>query len=341
MFTQHHHLILFSGLLLGVTLGIVLQRTRLCLVAAVGNFVLMRDYRQIRAWLGATAVAVLGTQWLESGGVVDVASSAYRGGLIDWLGAIAGGVLFGVGSVLAGGCAARTLVRAAGGHAGSLLSLLSIAVGSALAQYGPLMPLRVGLTQTTAFQLTAGDASLATLLHLAPWLLGFVAALLCFGLILWLSRAERDVSTVVGGMFVGTLIVAGWWLTGHALADEFDPLRPVSVAMTGPLARTLMWLGGGIGGWDFGMAVVAGMLLGAGAGGLASREFRWTRAAAGRLRYHLLGGALMGVGATLAGGCNIGQGLTGLSTVSIESVLALAFMLVGIRLGVAWLVVRT
>jgi hypothetical protein len=85
------------------------------------------------------------------------------------------------------------------------------------------------------------------------------------------------------------------------------------------------------------MALVAGMLLGAWVSSLVSREFRWTLPPAGRMRYHLFGGALMGVGATLAGGCNIGQGLTGLSTASIESMLALACILLGIRLGVAWL----
>ena len=340
IFSQHHSLVLFSGLLLGTVLGIVLQRSRLCLVAAVGNFVLMRDYRQMHAWLAAAALAVLGTQWLESDGYVDVAASVYRGAQIDWLGAIVGGVLFGLGSTLAGGCAVRTLVRAVGGHAGSIASLLVISAGAALTQYGLLMPLRVASTQASAFQLAAGDASLAVLLHLSPWALGLALALMCFGVILFLGRAERDFSSLVAGMLVGAFIVAGWWLTGFVLADEFDPMRPSSAAITGPLARMLMWLGGGIGTWDFGMALLVGMLLGAWVSSLVSREFRWTLPPAGRMRYHLFGGALMGVGATLAGGCNIGQGLTGVSTGSIESMLALVCMLVGLRLGVAWLAAR-
>jgi hypothetical protein len=41
----------------------------------------------------------------------------------------------------------------------------------------------------------------------------------------------------------------------------------------------------------------------------------------------------MGVGGSLALGCSIGQGLTGLSTLALSSVVAAAGILVGARLG--------
>lgn len=44
----------------------------------------------------------------------------------------------------------------------------------------------------------------------------------------------------------------------------------------------------------------------------------------------------MGVGAVLAGGCNIGQGLTGAATLSLTSLLAVSGILGGLLLGLLW-----
>jgi hypothetical protein len=50
------------------------------------------------------------------------------------------------------------------------------------------------------------------------------------------------------------------------------------------------------------------------------------------LRY-ITGGVLMGGGGALALGCSVGQGLTGLSTLALSSVIAMAGILCGARLG--------
>jgi uncharacterized protein len=47
------------------------------------------------------------------------------------------------------------------------------------------------------------------------------------------------------------------------------------------------------------------------------------------LKRHLLGGCLMGVGAVMAIGCSIGQGLSGVSTLNILSILATLAILMG------------
>jgi hypothetical protein len=44
----------------------------------------------------------------------------------------------------------------------------------------------------------------------------------------------------------------------------------------------------------------------------------------------------MGFGAMIAGGCNIGQGLTGLSTLSVTSLLAVFGIFAGMLLGLFW-----
>ena len=71
-------------------------------------------------------------------------------------------------------------------------------------------------------------------------------------------------------------------------------------------------------------------MLGSAAVALATRSFRWEgfRDAADTAS-HLIGAALMGVGGVTALGCTIGQGLSGLSTLSIGSFVALAGILAG------------
>jgi uncharacterized protein len=67
-----------AGFAVGLVFGAIVQRQRFCMVAAVGNLVLMRDWRHVQAFLAAFAVAIAGTQWLEAGALVPVAESAYR-----------------------------------------------------------------------------------------------------------------------------------------------------------------------------------------------------------------------------------------------------------------------
>jgi hypothetical protein len=94
-----------------------------------------------------------------------------------------------------------------------------------------------------------------------------------------------------------------------------------------------------------GIVAVLGMFLGSAVYALATGRFRWegfrdTEDTAN----HLVGGALMGFGGVTAVGCTIGQGLSGVSTLSSGSFIALASILVGAVSGIryqAWRIDRT
>ena len=90
---------------------------------------------------------------------------------------------------------------------------------------------------------------------------------------------------------------------------------------------------------DFPVGAVLGVVAGAFLATKTAREFRWEAPDDAReMRRHLLGAFLMGFGGIAALGCTIGQGLTGISTLSIGSLLAIASILVGARLGLYWLI---
>lgn len=326
-----------GGLVIGLLFGLVMQRSRFCMVAAVSNMMLVRDYRQTQAFLAAWAIAIAGTSLLESGGYVAISESAYRVARIDWLGATGGGLMFGFGAVLAGGCATRTLVNTAEGHLGGLLALTTMIIFSGMAQYGSLEPARVALLELTAVHPGTEDSGLAMLLHVPSWLAGISVAIICLACIRLLGSVSENRAIILAGGLIGLLVVLGWFLTGFIAQDVFTSTVPTSAKITGPLARmNYSLVTGSEFPFSFSIAFVTGVFAGAVAGALMSGTFRWKRPDPALIPHYLVGGALMGTGATLAGGCNIGQGITGMSTLSLTSVLAAIAIFTGAVLGVKW-----
>jgi len=325
-----------GGLVLGAAFGLVAQRSRFCMVAAFSNFVLMRDYRQAHAYLAALGVAVIGTFALEWVELVAINDTGYRRPVLNWLGALGGGLLFGIGSMLAGGCASRTLVRTAEGNLGALLTLIAFAICAMATLFGALGPV-LAWVLGRASPIGAGDASLSAILGWPAWVLPLGVGAACLAGIAGLGNWRDHKGTVVAGALIGLLVVAGWWITGVLAVDPFDPHPPASLTFATPLARGLTWLVmDQLTGSGFALFLVPGMLLGAFAAAVVSGEFRWVAPAGERVAAYLVGGAFMGVGALLAGGCNIGQALTGAATLSASSLLAVAGILGGMMLGMAW-----
>lgn len=334
---ESNNILIYSSLSLGFVFGIVLQRSRLCLVAALSNWSLMRDYRQIHGYLAAIGTAVLGTFILEQGAWVAIADNTYRHMPFDWLGISLGGLIFGIGTLFAGGCAGRTLVRSAEGNIGAIISLCSFILAGMATAYGILSPLRKWILEHTALNL-GGDAGLSALLGLPVWTGAAALVTACLAVIVLMGRHSNSKSLITGGVLIGLLIVGGWWITGYLDYDEFDPKAPVSVSVSGPLTRAALFL---FTPFDteptFTLLCMTGICLGAFCSAIAGRQFHWVAPDSRQVGYYLLGGAMMGIGAVFAGGCNIGNGLTGVSTTSVKALLALGMMVAGMALGLWWL----
>jgi len=114
------------GFLLGAVFGATAQRTNFCTMGAISDAVFMGDYNRFRAWMLAIAVAILGTQALHMTETVDVNQSIYLTTSFGWAGAIIGGLLFGFGMTMTGGCGNKTLVRLGAGNLKSLMVALGI-----------------------------------------------------------------------------------------------------------------------------------------------------------------------------------------------------------------------
>ena len=326
-----------GGFAVGAVFAIALQRFRFCLVAAISYFLLIKDTRQVVAFAAALLVAISGTQLLEITGIVAIADSAYRNSTLDWFGAAVGGLFFGMGAALAGGCVARTLVRTMEGSIHSLLVFVSFALVAAIVQFGFLESFRIALTHASAIELTT-DAGIASILSLPPW---FVLAVVVTGLLFFIYKSWQrspDKSMLAVGCMVGGLVVFSWYITGVLAQDEFMPLRPSAITVSGPLSRFGYYLiSGRLPTLSFAIAFVIGTAVFSLLLALLNREFKITAPAKGMVKVALLGGALMGSGAMLAYGCNIGQGMSGISTLSLESLIAVVGMVVGVSAMTWWL----
>lgn len=335
------NILITGGLAVGALFGLVVQRYRFCVVAAVGNSLMIRDHRQLLAFVVAWVLAIGGTQAMELVGLVDVAASSYRNGRLDWLGAGLGGLIFGIGATLAGGCAIRTITRSTEGNLNGVLTLVVFALAAGITQFGILAGPRIGMASATQVSLSGGDAGLAGVTGISPTVIvvPVVTLLLIAAVFLW--RRVRDGAMVIAGALIGAGVVVGWYVTGVLAQDEFFPRPPSGVTVSGPLARmSNMVVAGDIPLMSFALSFVIGVAAASFLHAVFSRGFHIVPVRGEAVPRMVIGASMMGVGATFAAGCNIGQGLSGMSTLSLESLIAVLGIVSGIALAVKWLETR-
>src|SRR5512139_3470183 len=133
---------LWGGLVLGVLLGVVLQRSSFCARAALADAFEGKDKGRLRAFVLAMAVTLLGSQLLAGFGLVNLAGTPYLRAGVPLLGRLVGGAIFGAGMMLAGGCPSRLIVRAAQGQGAALLTWLVFVLAIMASLEGVLAPVR-------------------------------------------------------------------------------------------------------------------------------------------------------------------------------------------------------
>ncbi|SDU39963.1 YeeE/YedE family protein [Stappia sp. ES.058] len=316
-----------GGLAIGIAFGIFAQRSRFCLRAAVIEFARGSIGIKVAVWIIAFSAAVFLTQAMLQLDVIDVSEArqfAARGSLS---GALIGGALFGIGMVLARGCASRLLVLSATGNLRALLSGLIFAVAAEASIHGILSPLREKLA---GLWTVGGRDSLDLLQSLGlDAEAGLVIGLLFVcGAVFFAVRAGLGLWGWLGAAGVGATVATGWWFTYQMSIQAFEPMTVKSMTFTGPSADTLMSVltppGSSV---DFDIGLVPGVFIGAALAALAAREWTLQGFEGGRsMRRYIAGAVLMGFGGMLAGGCAVGAGVTGGSVFALTAWLTLTAM---------------
>lgn len=338
MFEDVTNWLIAGGLVLGAIFGLITRQNRVCLVGAVSNVTLVKDYRYALLFAVAALFAITGTQLLEIYGIVDIGKASYRNVTLDWVGVIIGGLLFGVGATLAGGDAARIVILAGNGSHTGWIVVFFFAIFASVAQFGLLESIRVYSLLNTSIETPEGGAGLANLLSAPKWLILVIVDVLLVGFIIAKWKQHADLKLLVAGAVLGLTVVAAWYTTGVLAVDEFAEVKPPSaMTVSGPMSRTgIMLVAGQYPAFSFSVSFVIALLAISFITALITKQFHFTpvQGSAGKIA---LGGALMGLGGTFAYGCNIGQGYSGLSTLSLESILAVVAMVIGIHVTTRYL----
>jgi uncharacterized membrane protein YedE/YeeE len=320
-----------SALSVGVVFGYVIQRGGFCLTRALSNVVLMRDGTILRAYILALLVAMVGVQIIETLGLVDIPLRPLR-----WVSNIVGGLLFGVGMILSGGCSGSTWYRVGEGAAGACVVLLGFAIGATTAGIGVLAPTRTLLQKPVLSIEDGGAVTLANVAGLSPWIV--IAVLIVLGAI-WLRRGPREPEHgkwpwPLTGLAVGVVITFGWWAS--AFGD-----RPVGITFAANTGHLLTYpMVGYPNRVTWSMLMALGVPVGAFIAAWTTDQFRWKWPAAASLAKIFCGGLLMGAAAVVAEGCNINQGLTNSATLALGSLLTFASMCAGACLTLWWMFLR-
>jgi uncharacterized membrane protein YedE/YeeE len=332
--------------LIGIVFGSVAHKTNFCTMGAVSDWINFGDRNRLRAWLLAIGISILLSQGLHFYGLVELRQSIYLTPKFSWLAYLLGGLLFGIGMTLASGCGQRTLVRLGGGNLKSLVVMVFLGLTAYMTMRGLLAPLRVNATEPVAIDLLKFGISDQGIGSVIAALAGYenpstvsmgIAVLLGGGLILHAFSSasfRHSFNDVLAGVIVGLIIPAGWYITGVIGFDDFEPVRVESYTFVGPIGESLQYLmtftGATI---DFGVAAVAGVIFGSFIYAIATGKFRLeTFLDRADMIRHILGGMLMGFGGVLALGCTVGQGISGMSTLALGSLLTLTAIIFGAAL---------
>lgn len=312
----------FFALLLGLAFGFLAERTKFCFRRSlIGD-----DSKSASGiWLTALGVAILGTQAAAVYGLIDFADHRFMTANLPILAILVGGLLFGAGMVLTRGCVSRLTVLTASGNLRAATVLLVFAIVAHATLKGLLAPIRVSLGSVTV---PMGDAvSFAQLPGgAAVWAVVLGVGALVLGL-----RGGNRVSLVIMAVLIGLLVPAGWVGTGFILQDEFDPIAMETLSFTSPWADTLFFTVASTSiPAGFGVGLIGGTLVGALIAAVIFGTFQWQSFnAPSETGRYIAGGALMGMGGVLAGGCTVGAGLAGVPTLSFAALLAILAIGVG------------
>jgi uncharacterized protein len=354
--------VLWAAFALAVLFGAIAQRTHFCTMGAVADIVNIGDWSRMRMWVLAIATAMLGFNTMVALGWVDAGKSLYATPRLIWLSNALGGLLFGFGMVLASGCGSKTLVRVGGGNLKSLVVFAVLGLAAFATLKGITGVARVATVDRVAIDL-AGAQDLPSIAARTfgvakPWAAHGLSVVLGGALVVWvlMRREGRTRDVLTGGIGIGAVIAAMWWVSGRLGFVAEDPTtlqeafvgtnsqRMESLSFAAPIAYTIDWLlffSDKSKVLTIGIVSTVGVIVGSALVALATRTFRWEGfGSVEDTANHLVGAVLMGTGGVTAMGCTVGQGLSGLSTLALGSFIAFAGIVGGAVLALRYQVWR-
>lgn len=333
-------IVILAALIIGLIYGSVGLVSGFCMMSGLRGWWADGDGRLVRTYALAMGVAIAASQLLASAGLVDLGKSIYLQPSFSAPVMFLGGLLFGYGMVLSNGCGSRALVLLGRGNLRSFVVVIVLGIFAEMTLKGLIAPLRIAMVQASQATVSANSVpALLAEIGLGAVSARMVAASVLSAVLIIFAFAHapfrKSPGQIVAGLIVGLLVAGGWYATGYLGADDFNPVPVTSLTFIAPIADALQYVMLSTGSTlNFGIVTVFGVFAGSLVTAIATGRFQLEGY---RSPQHMLrsasGAALMGAGGVMAFGCSVGQGLTGLSTLSLSSFIAIAGIMFGAGAG--------
>jgi uncharacterized membrane protein YedE/YeeE len=326
-----------SALVIGGLIGFILQRGRFCMNTAFRDTIFIKDLTMFRAYLIALVVMIIGSNSLNDMGIIHLKAQTFYP-----LANIIGGYIFGLGIVLAGGCGSGIVYRVGEGQLASWLAVLGFFLGIGMTSQGILKPVN-GLLRSV--KVGPSGMTLYGLIGDGPTIKWGVIIVLCVALFLFTLkskpfslRKQKGFYWSVTALLIGIMGVVTFWASeywgspGFARGLNFTtPTGELFFSLLTGDAKSTFFPMYNLGAFKVTWAefYIVGVPIGAAISAKILKEFSWKVAPASELLTVLGGSLMMGFGAVVCGGCNVGQALTGFTTLSVGSIVASVAIILG------------
>lgn len=345
---------MFIGAVVGLGIGILLEKGRFCFVSAFRDFFAYKDDRVLQGVLVGILAMMAGVGFAYYLGAPDERFWIPTFGLSGLI----GGFIFGVGMTVNGGCVSGTFYRAGEGYIHFWITITLMSIGYLLfaAMFEPLF-LPYYFTPLLVF---SGFSPMTISRTLAPVIsMGVIAAMFAFYLMLAKPKnigfpklpangtaSPSRVSSLlkqpwdarICGLGIGLLAVI-WFIYAAPFSVTNPHARWVGYVLANTVGRE--WVESNVY-WksiifaDRGLRPTADMVMllflviGSFLAALWSGDFKIRKPLPRRIPNAVLGGLLMGFGARMAPGCNISNTFSGLAMLSAHSFVVSLGLLLGV-----------
>jgi hypothetical protein len=330
------------GLLLGGAAGFVMHRSDYCMAGMFRDAFLFNNVFRLRALFLQVVVTMAIFEVARLSGFLPLYPFPLLG--FPSLANIIGGVIFGIGMVMAGGCVVGTLYKMGAGSVISLTAFAGLLIGSGL--YAEFHPFWAVVIKHTTF--SHGSKTIPQLLGIAPVsLVLIVVGLSSFLFLQWQAAFYLSAIGLFSYLFVGmplgitttyakmAAMLENLIASSHVNNLDFFQLSALNVVH--PATGALMQGGPGpridmI--WAVQFPVIVGIVLGSTLSALILKEFAiHYKVPFKQLLMSLTGGILLGVSSRMVPGCNVWHLMGGLPIMALQSVLFLLGIIPGSWLG--------
>ena len=318
---ETYEIVNILGLFIGIAFGVIAQKKQFCFSGSIKDYILTKSTKRGASVIMAMIVAIISTTLMANYFQIDLTQSAYFKNNINYFAIITGGLLFGAGMMIADGCSSRSLVKYAQGDTNALITLIFIGIFAYATTkgllYGILDPF---INNAFLIEISANLENFKMNI--------FVVLAILVAILLYIIKKLKRVFSLFDGVLVGLLVSIAWFVTGYIGQDSMERVIDLTgISFVYPSAKTLeLFTYYEVNELSFGISMVIGVLIGTFVMSFINKKYSFGCTSGqniNKVKYNMIGGALMGVGGIMAIGCTVGQGLTGLSTLAFSSALAI------------------